>query len=95
MLNQNDYVDVIGYRGIYSERYVSDIHEKPVDGEILDDVLDLLPKCGLIITHGPVTSGGRMPTYRLSTVRGLSGSPVIVDHKVVGMVFKASILSFV
>ena len=41
-------------------------------------------KVGLVVTHGPVNSGGMMPTYRLSTVRGMSGSPVILNGKVVG-----------
>ena len=83
-LSQNDFVDVIGYPGVYNESYVSSMHDKPVDGDILDDVMDLLPKSRLVITHGPVTSGGMMPTYRLSTVRGMSGSPVMLTGKVVG-----------
>jgi len=87
-LNQNDYVDVIGYPGVYNERYVSEMHDKPVDGDIVEDVLELLPKSRLVITHGPVTSGGMMPTYRLSTVRGMSGSPVIMNGKVVGKNFQ-------
>lgn len=93
LLTPNDCVDVIGYPGMYNERYVREMHDKPVDGEIVDNVLDLLPKSRLIVTHGPVNSGGMMPTYRLSTVRGMSGSPVILNGKVVGKAFIFSTLT--
>ena len=97
LLTQNDYVDVVGYPGMYNERYVREMHDKPVDGEMLDNVLDnilnLLPRSRLVVTHGPVNSGGMMPTYRLNTVRGMSGSPVILNGKVVGKVFILSMLT--
>src|SRR5436190_23207754 len=52
----------------------------------VNEVETLFPKRELIITHGPVVLGGIMPTYRLSTVGGMSGSPVLLDGAVIGNV---------
>lgn len=60
------------------------MHHGPINGDLLDDVFALFPKSQLVITHGPVVLGGIMPTYRLSTVSGMSGSPVIVNGKARG-----------
>ena len=84
-LNPDDFVDIIGYPGIYNERYIQSMHHGAIDGDLLDDVFSLFPKSQLVITYGPVVLGGIMPTYRVSTVSGMSGSPVIVNGKVRGI----------
>jgi len=83
-LKPDDFVDILGYPGNYDERYVHNMHSGPLDLDLFDDVFALFPRCQLVVTHGPVVQGGIMPTYRISTVRGMSGSPVILDGKVKG-----------
>jgi len=85
-LDVDDLVDVVGYPGLYSERDVRNMHPGLIDGDIVDDVFELFPKSRLVITHGLVVLGGFMPRYRVSTVSGMSGSPVIVNGKVRGIV---------
>lgn len=60
------------------------MYHSAIDGDLLDDVFALFPKSQLVITHGPLVLGGIMPTYRVSTVSGMSGSPVIINGKVRG-----------
>lgn len=83
-MNPDDLVDIVGYPGVYSEHYVQSMHHGPIDGELVDDVFALFPKSQLVVTHGPVVLGGIMPTYRVSSVSGMSGSPVIMNGKVKG-----------
>jgi len=85
-LNPDDPVDVVGYPGLYSERDVQNMHPGLIDGDIVDNVFELFPKSRLVVTHGVVVLGGFMPRYRVSTVSGMSGSPVIVNGKVRGIV---------
>jgi len=84
MLNPNDMVDVVGYPGRYDEVYIHSMHRGALDRDAVKDVTDLFPKCELIVSHGNVHLGGNTPTYYLSTVIGMSGSPVIKGGKVVG-----------
>jgi hypothetical protein len=84
-LNSEDLqsVDVVGYTGMYTARYVRNMnHATHRDG--VNDVETLFPKRELIITHGPIVLGGIMPTYRLSTVGGMSGSPVLLNGAAIG-----------
>ena len=78
-------VDVIGYTGLYSPRYVRNMNQA-AQRDSVSDIEALFPKRELIITHGPFVLGGIMPTYRLSTVSGMSGSPVLLDGRVIGKV---------
>jgi hypothetical protein len=77
-------VDVVGYPGLYDEYYIQSMHDAAIEWEAVNDVLDLFPKHELVITHGPIVDRGIMPTYRLSTVTGMSGSPVLFNGKVIG-----------
>jgi len=83
-LETNDLVDVVGYPGLYDERYVRNMHPDLIRGDAVKDVFALFPKSELVVTHGPVVLGGIMPTYRLSTIAGMSGSPVIMNGKAKG-----------
>jgi hypothetical protein len=80
-------VDVLGYPGDYSARDVMKMHplSGEVDGDMIHDVETLFPKRQLVITHGSINIGGIRPCYRVSTVKGMSGGPVIMNGKVIGM----------
>lgn len=83
--HKDDAVDVIGYPGDYPDSYVRQMmHGGVVDREDVEGVNRLFPKCELIVSHGLIASGGNQPRYHLSTVIGMSGSPVILKGKVVG-----------
>lgn len=84
-----DAVDVIGYPGDYSSREVMRMHplQDLVTGRMVHDVEALFPKCELVITHGSMIFGGIQPCYRLSTVMGMSGAPVVLNGNVVGTYF--------
>lgn len=84
-LIHDDRVDVIGYPGYYTGRYVRRMHTGHVDRNAITAVEELFPKCELVVSHGSVDFGGNMPTYFLSTVVGMSGSPVIKSGQVVGI----------
>lgn len=84
LVSQGDAVDVVGYPGCYGERYVQKMHTGDVDRDAINAVTELFPKCELIVSHGSVEVNGNMPTYYLSTVIGMSGSPVVMSGKVVG-----------
>src|SRR5947207_15311098 len=60
------------------------MHHGALDRDAVKDITDLFPKCELIVSHGTVHLGGNTPTYYLSTVTGMSGSPVVKGGKVVG-----------
>lgn len=76
-------VDVIGYPGLYDDQYARSMN-RAATRHTVEDLLELLPKRQLIITHGPLVHCGIMPTYRLSTVGGMSGGPVILNGQVIG-----------
>jgi Trypsin-like peptidase domain len=78
-------VDVMGYPGDYPSRYVRKMHTGPrVTRASVDDVEQLFPKCELTVSHGNIESAGSMPTYLLSTVVGMSGSPVLKFGEAIG-----------
>jgi len=85
-LQVGDCVDVIGYPGAYSPQYLvrtqGDIAK---NRDARRDMEELLPINTLTITHGPITKWTPITTnYRLSTVGGMSGSPVIVNGHAIG-----------
>lgn len=85
VLKQSVKVDLIGYPGAYSTQYVVDTQNVgPLGKSEVRDIEELLPSCELTITHGPVIRGGKIPAYRVSTIGGMSGSPVVIDGKAVG-----------
>lgn len=77
-------VDLIGYPGLYDEHYVQSMYPHPLELDAVNDVIQLFPKDQLVITHGPIVQCGITPTYRLSTVIGMSGSPVLLNGNVIG-----------
>ena len=85
VLSHGTKVDVIGYPGEYTIRYLEDSQGVRIGGSELVDITELLPRWKLTVTHGPVIRGGKLPTYRLSTIGGMSGSPVILNGKAVGI----------
>ena len=80
-------VDLVGYPGEYSTRHIVDSQRVgPLPRSAIQDIEELLPRSALTVSHGPVTRGGNLPTYRVSTMGGMSGSPVIVQGKAVGTI---------
>ena len=78
-------VDVIGYPGHYGDHYISEMHGGNTDRKEIQDVGELFRRCELTVSYGSVVdTGGNMPMYQVSTVVGMSGSPVVVAGKVVG-----------
>lgn len=79
-------VDVVGYPGKYDEDFLQQEHGNEVDD--IDEAYKLaktiLPRRELAITHGIVISGGDNPLYRLSSISGMSGGPVILNGTVIG-----------
>jgi len=80
-------VDLIGYPGDYTLTYARKTQglDPRFEKSKYRDIEDLLPRYELTVTHGTVTRGGGMPSYRVSTIGGMSGSPIIVNGKVVGI----------
>lgn len=83
-------IDLVGYPGPYSPQYVADTQNMPeVSATDIDDLRDLLPACQLTISYGTVMKEFRAPilrSYRVSTIGGMSGSPVVLGGKAVGIV---------
>jgi hypothetical protein len=79
-------VDILGYPGDYSARDVRRMHplSQLVDANMINDVEALFPKRELVITHGSVNHGGNLPQYQVSTLKGMSGGPVIMNGNVIG-----------
>lgn len=82
-------VDLIGYPGLYGPQYVLKTQGENADSkDAYSEISELLPNCELTVSHGSVMNGFRdavMVSYRVSTIGGMSGSPVIVDGKAVGI----------
>ena len=76
-------VDVIGYPGLYDDQYAWSMNHAATRDSV-KDLMELFPKRQLIVTHGPLVHCGIMPTYRLSTVGGMSGGPVMLNGEVIG-----------
>jgi hypothetical protein len=90
-------IDLIGYPGLYGPQYVLDTQGKAAGGgkQALDDIADLLPTCELTVSYGPVMDNFRTPiftSYRVSTISGMSGSPVVLNGKVVGKAYSGGCL---
>lgn len=81
-----DTVDVVGYPSILTTRQIQHMHpcEDLVELNMVEDVETLFPRRELIVTHGSVIFGGIQPSYRLSTVPGLSGAAVLLNGNVIG-----------
>lgn len=85
-ISQGTALDVIGYPGDYTDRHIKKMHEGRIEGrQGVREVTDLFPKCELIVSHGSADTGGHLPRYLLSTVPGMSGAPVLIDGKAIGM----------
>jgi V8-like Glu-specific endopeptidase len=90
ILKKSMKVDLIGYPGDYTLTYARQtqgIDPKSEKSEYRD-IEDLLPRYELTITHGTVIRGGGTPSYRVSTIAGMSGSPIIVNGKAVGIIYR-------
>ena len=85
-LETDDTIDILGYLGLYNHRYIKNMHplRECVDTDMVEDIEELFPKSRLIITHGSVVHGGIQPNYRISTVTGMSGAPVVKDGNAIG-----------
>ena len=88
VFRKNGSVDLIGYPGTYSTEYVARMmRQTGANRSALVGVPSLFPHCKLIISYGKVAEEGHRPTYHLSTVPGMSGSPIVLAGHVVGEIF--------
>ena len=89
-------MDIISYPGLYGDDYIVATQGEAADSkEAISDINDLLPKCELIVSHGRVLDEFRTQTttsYRVSTIGGMSGSPVVINGKAVGSSSQAPVL---
>ena len=51
----------------------------------LKEVRELFNEGSLMVGHGSLVMGGITSTYNLSTVVGMSGSPVLMDGRLTGI----------
>lgn len=78
-------VNIIGYPGAATQKWLL-IHEGLQDIEISRQATNkMFPAQRLTITSGSVESGGSMISYRLSTIPGMSGAPVIYNGVAIGI----------
>lgn len=78
-------VDILGYPGAYGARDIEVMHPTDeADFNLVKDVESLFPRRELVISHGIIKNGGTAPRYRVSTIIGMSGGPVLVNGKVIG-----------
>lgn len=84
-LEKDSLVDIVGYPGFYNIFNLRKMFEgTSIDSEHERSANELLPRCELTISHGTVVESGDKPAYKLTTIGGMSGSPVVVDGKAVG-----------
>jgi len=87
-LENDSLVDIVGYPGLYNIDNLRKMFKgTPIDSEHERSAKELLPPRDLTISHGIVVESGDKPAYKVTTVGGMSGSPVIVDGKAVGKSF--------
>ena len=78
-------VNIIGYPGEVTEKWLM-IHEGLQDASAARRATDtMFPAHRLTITSGSVESVGSMISYRVSTIPGLSGAPVLYNGAVIGI----------
>lgn len=78
-------VNIIGYPGAATEKWLL-IHEGLEDVATARRATDkMFPAHRLTITSGSVESAGPMISYRLSTIPGLSGAPVLYNGVAIGI----------
>ena len=77
-------VDLLGYPGRYDALYLKRIQNCDVSVEDEREVMELLPRWELIVSDGEVIDVGANTTYKLSTIGGMSGGPVVMNGKAVG-----------
>jgi len=78
-------VDVLGYPGTYDANLLSQRHGWEVSLNDERNVMDILPRWQLTVSYGPVIEVGVNVRYKLSTMGGMSGGPVVVNGKAVGI----------
>lgn len=82
-------VDLIGYPGLYGPKYLVETQGETANSkQAISDISQLLPSCELTVSYGPVMrSNTRAPmlmSYKVSTIGGMSGSPVVLNGKAIG-----------
>jgi hypothetical protein len=75
-------IDMLGYPGAYGREYLRQKQKYEVSIADEGDVKRLLPSWKLVVSHGPVLQPG--DRYKVSTIGGMSGGPVILNGKAVG-----------
>lgn len=84
-LTQGLNVDLVGYPGWYTAPALAHTQGFVLSDTEEQDVRDILPRCELVVSHGIVLETGALVSYKLSTTGGMSGGPVIVNGKAVGI----------
>ena len=88
ILTQDALVNVLGYPAEYSDRSLAKEYGEVVPDALFagyDEARKTLPKWTLVTSCGPVLTVGENLEYRLSTINGMSGGPVVYNGKVYGI----------
>ena len=83
-LRTNTAVDLVGYPGDYTLRYLAKVQRVDLSESEGNEVKLLFPPLELIVSHGYVLEEGDVVSYKLSSTGGMSGGPILLDGKVVG-----------
>jgi len=81
-------IDVIGYVGDYGSHYIRRMHGGDPRRDDFDAVNSLFPKGCLIVSYGAIEATGDELTYAASTVKGMSGGPIVYNGDAIGMSVK-------
>ena len=77
-------VDLIGYPSACNTWDLKKQYKFDVTFDDLGEVQRMLPPGRLVVSHGEICKEGEYVCYRLSSVKQMSGGPVIVNGKAVG-----------
>ena len=84
-VRQGQKVDVVGYAGNYTNDYIQQMHGGYPRKDDFDAVSNLFPRASLIVSHGQIEATGDELSYGVSTVKGMSGGPVLLEGRAIGM----------
>jgi V8-like Glu-specific endopeptidase len=80
-------IDIIGYPGPYTHHHIQRMQPPDVvNADQIHDVQELFPQRRLLVSHGTLVSGGDNPSYKVSTIWGMSGAPVLLNGTVIGFI---------
>ena len=84
---RDELVYIIGYSGEYSMKSIEEKYESRAKSvkAAFQQALVALPPFELVASCGKLLSGGENPEHEVSTIAGMSGSPVVFEGKIIGI----------